>query len=396
MPAAVVRPHSRSAELPLPVLFAGFALCGLATVLLGPLLPAMSDRWGMADAQTGLLFPAQFISATLTAILSPWRLRYSLVSGYALLAAGMLTLTFANYPAAIAAFSLIGLGIGLSVTATNLLIGSSNPSRRGNLLTQSNFFWAAGAVACAPLVGLAERQHQMRAFLFLAAAAMAVTAVILLPLLRQPDGDTAASSPRQNSQTTAPPPIGVFLLFALIMLLYVGTENSIGGWITEYSHRFLCMSAPRASLMALLFWISLLAGRAISSWLLKLLPENTVLLPATIAAMAGTLLLLSHRATTTVTAAAVIAGLGCGPVFPLLMSRLFARTGDSRHNGWVFAISGGGGAILPWLTGLVSTHSGSLRTAFLVPLTALTGILIFVLSGRNRPIRQAQSKAFQR
>jgi fucose permease len=384
MPSATLR--SQSLSLPLVPIFAGFALCGLATVLLGPLLPFMDDRWNISDAKTGLLFGAQFVSSTITAVLSPWRVRHSIIAGYLLLTAGLATLAFANYTAAIAAFSFIGLGIGLSVTATNMLTGSVSSECRARLLTQSNFFWGAGAVVCAPLVGLAERQHFMRTFLLLSAAAAAATAFALTPMLHRqlPDHQEQSNSGIIPSlQPGASPHIGIFLLFATVLFFYVGAESSIGGWITVYAHRFLTMSSPSASFMALLFWTSILFSRAISSILLKHIPEASLLLPSILIAIAGTLFLLARLNSGSVIASVLLAGLGCGPIFPLLMSSLFTRTENSLHNGWVFAISGGGGAVLPWLTGLLSTQTGSLRIAFIVPVIALAGIFFFVLFERR-------------
>lgn len=366
-------------------MFIGFVLCGMATVLLGPVLPTMSERWRIADAQAGLLFTAQFLGSTLTSILTPWRLRLSLVSGYGLLAAGFITLAFADYASSVAAFALIGLGIGLSVTATNLLVGSLDAERRATLLTRSNFFWGVGAVACAPLVGLAERVHHMRLFLLLSAAALAAIGLILSPLLLVPDTESAPSQGERidGFRQRISPPVSLFLLFAVILFLYVGAENSIGGWVAVYSHRFLNMPTARASLAALIFWLSLVAGRGIASVLLRRVTETAVLLPAALLAIAGTLLLLLYNGTTIVFTAIAVAGLGCGPIFPLLMSRLFERSGTSRHTGWVFAVSGSGGAVLPWLTGLISTQTGSLRTGFAVPLAALAVILLFALLGRR-------------
>ncbi|WP_117297746.1 MFS transporter [Paracidobacterium acidisoli] len=370
-------------DLPLVTMFGGFALTGLVTVLLGPALPGMSERWHIADSQAGLLFAAQFFGTTLTSIVTPWRVRLSLVAGYALVAAGMATLAFAGYAVAIAAFALLGMGLGLSLTATNLLVGSTDADRRGRLLTRANFFWAVGAVVCPPLIGLAERLQQMRPLLLFLAVMLAFVSVRLLPLLRMKEAEPNVSADAEQHQTgkQAEPPIYFFLIFAVILFLYVGTENSIGGWITEYSHRFLGIPAARASLAALTFWLMLVASRGIASELLRKVSEAAILLPATMLAAAGTLLLLLRHGTAVVFVAVAVAGLGCGPVFPLLTSRLFARSGSSRHVGWVFAACGCGGAILPWTMGLVSTGTGSLRTAFAVPLAALAMILLFILSG---------------
>jgi FHS family glucose/mannose:H+ symporter-like MFS transporter len=71
-----------------------------------------------------------------------------------------------------------------------------------------------------------------------------------------------------------------------------------------------------------------------------------------------------------------LAGAGFGPVFPIAVSRMLERIGDYSSTGWVFAMTASGGAVLPWLTGLVSTRTGSLRAAFVVPLAALASILL--------------------
>lgn len=59
---------------------------------------------------------------------------------------------------------------------------------------------------------------------------------------------------------------------------------------------------------------------------------------------------------------------------------MLGRVQDHRNTGWVFAICASGGAVLPWLTGLVSTRSGSLRIGFVVPVWALALILILAIT----------------
>src|SRR5690606_1829848 len=48
----------------------GFVVAGMATTLLGPLLPALAARWAMSDAAAGALFTAQFLSSTTLTIAS--------------------------------------------------------------------------------------------------------------------------------------------------------------------------------------------------------------------------------------------------------------------------------------------------------------------------------------
>jgi fucose permease len=68
---------------------------------------------------------------------------------------------------------------------------------------------------------------------------------------------------------------------------------------------------------------------------------------------------------------------------------MLARVRDHRNTGWVFAVTASGGAVLPWLTGLVSTRTGSLRIGFAVGVVAVAAILVLAagedaLLGRQR------------
>jgi fucose permease len=50
-------------------LYAPFALAGIATTMLGPLMPALQARWKISDSLAGLLFTAQFLASVCSAAL---------------------------------------------------------------------------------------------------------------------------------------------------------------------------------------------------------------------------------------------------------------------------------------------------------------------------------------
>src|SRR5258708_19753163 len=47
----------------LVLLFAGFVLSGIATVIVGPMLPVFIHRWSLNDSQAGLFSTVQFMAA---------------------------------------------------------------------------------------------------------------------------------------------------------------------------------------------------------------------------------------------------------------------------------------------------------------------------------------------
>ena len=368
----------------------------MVTVLPGPLLPVMAAKWGLPDIQSGAFFAAEFAASTVGAIFSPHRLRRNLPSGYASVAAGVLLLSIASQVArpspghalALGAFALIGLGIGLSVTATNLYVGSAaEETRRGERargLSIVNLWWGIGAVACPWLIAGTERGGWLRLLLGLVALSAAFMFIVLSPQLR-----VTEVQPRIAARASLARDAGLLLFFAILLFLYVGVENTVGGWITTYAHRFSGLSLEDASLLVSLFWIALLIGRALGSAALRRVPERAVLLPSLALALAAIAVLLVPHTTGVVLTAVALAGAGFGPVFPIGVARLLARVSDHRNTGWVFAMCASGGAVLPWLTGVVSTRSGSLRLGFAVPVAAVAAILVLALM-ENAILRGSQ------
>src|SRR5260370_8591602 len=118
------RTRSRRTTL-LAVLFVGFVLSGIATTIVGPMLPVFIRRWGLDDGQAGLFPSIQFLAALAGPAISgawvAWRgYRPSLVAGYALMGFGLATLNASTHGDALAAPPALGLGDGLTTPRTNL------------------------------------------------------------------------------------------------------------------------------------------------------------------------------------------------------------------------------------------------------------------------------------
>lgn len=375
----------------------------MVTVLPGPLLPVMAARWGLRDVQSGDFFAAVFLASTVGSIFSPHWLRRNLPLGYASMTAGVLMLIVAEQTAgaslghglALTSFALIGLGIGLSVTATNLTVGitavqnasaGAGTGERARQISIVNLWWGIGAVVCPWLIAAVEPRGLLPALLLVIALATAGMCAGLLPQWREPEFGIAGLA-----RSSARPQAAILMFFAVFLFLYVGVETAVGGWITTYSNRFSGMTVARASLMVSLYWMALLAGRWLGSMALKGLAERVILLPGLGLALAAVIMLVRPHSTGVVLTAVAVTGAGFGPVFPIGVSRMLGRVADHRNTGWVFAMTASGGAALPWLTGLISTRTGSLRMGFAVPVVALAAILILaaaenaVLGRQKRP-----------
>jgi fucose permease len=58
-----------------------------------------------------------------------------------------------------------------------------------------------------------------------------------------------------------------------------------------------------------------------------------------------------------------------------MISLLLARTGTHPQLGLLFSVTSLGGAALPWLTGVVSTHFNHLRAGLAVPALGVLALL---------------------
>jgi FHS family glucose/mannose:H+ symporter-like MFS transporter len=365
-------------------LYASFFFSGIATVILGPLLPELRARWGLSPEQAALLFLAQFLSTAVGAVLSPRDLRRSPIAGYAFVAAGFAMLAVAAWPFALGALALVGFGLGLVMPATNLLVAYGHPERRAAALNQLNFVWCFGAVS-SPLLFVVVPQRT--AALGVLAVATALASLSLLRWLASP---VESVTPEPAALPLPSPRRSILVLLTAQIFLYTGTEAAIGGWIVDVF--------GRRDLVSLLvgsgFWASLLCGRAAAPFALRRVTENALQSLGLALAGTGALALLLSESRGLTALGAGLAGLGLAPLFPLLVSALAHQEGArSRATGIVFAFAGLGPAALPSLSGRVAGVSGLLRGVFLVPLVAIGLMALLGAVGRALARRRLVSRA---
>ncbi|QNI36065.1 MFS transporter [Edaphobacter albus] len=358
--------------LRLAPLFACTACLGLLTVMLGPLLPALILHWHIQDAQAGTLFTAFFLGQLLGAWFATRNLRFSLLGGTLLGAIGTGTMAWTGYATAHLALFVAGIGISAGLTAGNVIAGTAteHPARA---LALFNASWGIGAIACPVLVWLCGASRP-RIF-FLAAAALTLGGGIYSNTLPRTLTNNASPVPKTSAQSKLPLSASVLLFFGASMLIYIGNENSLGGWLPSFALRN--GSVITASAVSLLYWASELAGRLL---LAGLRVKESTLYRASLSLLLVTLtalLITRHPSPGHVLLCIVVAGISMGPLYPLIVTFLLKRTGNHPRLGHIFASCSLGGAMLPLLTGILSTHFGSLRAGLFVPLAGVLLMLLF-------------------
>ena len=373
----------------LAALFVGFVLSGIATTIVGPLLPVFIRRWGLDDGQAGLFPSIQFLAALAgTAVSGAWMAwrgyRPSLVAGYALMGFGLATLNASTHVNALAAAAALGLGYGLITPGTNLYVAEAGGTRSASLLNLLNFTWGAGAMACSPLIAMALRNNRLPGLLIGYAVFGGLLALALL------FARFGAEKHEKALDTTAAPPLrvarGVTIALAALFFMYVGMETSIGVWSAEYSRRIAHGITNMTTLAPMFFYTGLTAGRGLAPLVLLSLSEGPLVLAALSLTAIGTTALIFSTTLKVAIAGVFLAGLGCASIYPIYIAWLSKWYGAraKRIGGFLFALASLGGAAGPWLVGIFSQYSGSLRVGFLVPLLSALLMICIVVSLRRQ------------
>ena len=374
MPASETVTTSRSAKALTLAAYASFLPIGIVTVLLGPMLPALSARWSLNYSQAGALVTDQYLASTLAVALSgvlvSWKgFRFAMKAGLLLSTAGVALILSGSQMLGIVCIAAYGAGLGLAVPAANLLVAEVNPGRRSATLNILNFSWSAGAVACPFLVAVAARKHQLPLFLGLVAGFMLLVLVgiaampssIVEPaVIKSLSGNKSGIDWRHRSL----PVLGV------LFFVYVGTENGFGLWVATYAKSLGSLTATMSLMSPSFFYAALTLGRWLAPLFLRTIDEVRLAQAGLLLAFVGMGTFVLSNTLAGVVVSACLAGLGMSVVYPITIAMLSREFGPaaSRVGSVMFTLSNLGGAVLPWSVGMSSTRFGTLKAGLAVPL----------------------------
>lgn len=376
----------------LALLFIGFILSGIATTIVGPMLPVFIRKWSLDDGQAGLFSSVQFLASLVGTALSgvwmAWRgYRPSLVAGYALIGYGLATLNASTHANALAATAAFGLGYGLITPGTNLYVAEAGGPRSASLLNLLNFTWGVGAMACSPLIALALRNNRLPGLLigYAIFGGLLAFALVFARFGVQKHEKPVAIAEAEPLRVGR----GLTIALASLFFIYVCMETSIGVWSAEYSRRIANGITNITTLAPMFFYAGLTAGRGLAPLVLLSVSEAPLVLAALGLTAIGTTVLIFSTTLKVAIAGVFLAGLGCASIYPIYIAWLSRWHGvrAKRIGGFLFALASLGGSAGPWLVGTVSKYSGTLRVGFLVPLLSAL-LMLCIVAGLRRQTAQ--------
>jgi MFS transporter, FHS family, glucose/mannose:H+ symporter len=396
-PSQIRKDWSPVSSAAVTVLHLGLVVTGVVTTLLGPILPILISRWSLTDRRAGLFFTAQFCGSMLgVASIGPLLnrgYRQTFVCGFGLIALGVAGLNLPGYAANLASTAVFGCGLGQALSAANLWVAEVAGDRRVAAISILNLMWGLGAICSSPLVMLAQRQEMIPSVLYAIAASSAITALILTTMNLEPCKTHGAGKQESLSLQNGVSLRTAFSL-ATLFFLYVGSENSVAGWVASLAKRMNSDSSRPWALAPMFFWAGLIVGRGLVPFVPQRRRESALLTSGLILAATGICFLLRTATFAAIAICVAAAGLGLAAIYPILISWLVRGWGEkSRTIGSImFAMASMGGATMPWFVGVVSTGTGSLRHGLLVPLAgcvAMLALVTMIVEPVFREVRQA-------
>lgn len=378
------------------LLHIGFFASGIATVLIGQVLPFLASKFSLSDGAAGNFFPAQFAGSLIGTFLTSWfgkRHKFLLASfiGCMLMGAGVAMLNLNSVELCLLGFFVNGLGIGLTLPSINMLVLELNPNRAGAALSFLNFFWGAGAIISQPFVDYLQRGSSI-----LLPTAILSASLLLLGLVLAMLPNTLEQKPETDESNAVEPlpPIWtnpVAWAIAGFNFIHIGFESGMGGWLKTYSERIEDYSATNPFPPIMLFFLLFVVGRGVAPVFFRYFSENKMLIASLFTILAGMIVLLVAKDTITLSIGASITGFGTSAIFPTNMSRFTKTFGaTASRRAMPFFICGTlGAAFTTWLIGFMSNRFNDLRSGMFILLGSVVVLIVIQIGlGLQERFRQ--------
>lgn len=355
----------------------------------GALIPYIEKEYGIGYALVSLIFVANALGFILAAPFThslETRLGRSktyavsmllLASGYAII------IVNPPFPAVATSFFFLGFGYAINLALNNVFCANLANSTAA-LGALHGGYGIGGTVG--PLIATAMVSHGVRwSFYYCLPLAVAVFNLGFavwsfysyeqdLPVQLRTSLEQTASRQQQQQQPLSSGPTTkkqllmqalrnrVTLTGALLIFAYQGAEVSVSGWVVSFLISYRHGDPSRVGYVSAGFWAGITMGRFLLSHPAHRIGEKlaVVLLLAGSVALQLMTWLIPNVISDAITVA--ILGLLLGPFYPCataVFTKLLPRRFQTSSLSFVSAMGSSGGAVSPFLTGLLAQHVGT-------------------------------------
>lgn len=340
-----------------------FAVNGLYAMILGSLLPLISNEYGLNNTVSGSLISAHQVGnliAGLVAGILPLYLgrKKSIMFLCTFVVMGFLLMIFTGNPLLlILGFLFTGLSRGSISNFNNTVVNEVSNSSPAALNFLHSIF-AIGALSAPFLVIFCTNILGNKGWKA-SAAVIVVLGVISIFLFSRMKIDDAQKQKSKAKISYDFLKSRYFWISGGILFFYLCAESAINGWLVKYFIDSGIMTIQYAQVLASLLWVVILAGRLTCAILGNRVSKKTLLLATSIGTAVFYLLLLYTRNLAVITVAIMGLGYSMAGIYATTVSTVGSTIKTYPMAMGVLLTMGGIGAIImPILTGALSDAFG--------------------------------------
>jgi fucose permease len=371
--------------------WAGIFVFGIVMAILGAILPSLFERIGFGAGAAGNLFLTMNFAMLVTSLFfGPLVDRFgfkSLLAVSAFLVAGafLLLSRATSYGLVLTAAVVLGIGGGGLNGGTNALTSDLHEGeKRASALNVLGIFFGFGALSIPFLIGTLRDVLGLDRILLLATG-LALVPFVIYAVLRFPKAKQAQGFPLKEAASIARSPL--LWLAAFILFFQSGNEFTVGGWISTYLEKTFEFGPGPAALVLAGYWAAVMAGRLVSSRLVRKVGNERLILGSAALALVAAALMAFAPSGAAAAAGAVAIGLGFAAIYPTTLAIVGGRFAAFTGTAFSIVISVGlvGGMLAPWLAGKIAEAS-SLRRGLVIPVfnCAMIVVLSTLLARQTR------------
>lgn len=344
------------------LIYIAFISLGLPDSVLGAAWPSMYRTFGVPEGSAGIITMLMYSGTMISSIASDWIIRKLgtgkvLVISVAVTAITMLGFSMAGSFTVLCLIALpYGLGGGCVDASLNNYVATHYKARHMNFL---HCFWGIGTIISPLIMGAFIENGGVwtqgyRAIAFFQFALVAVL-MFSIPLWKKTaDKSTGTSSPLSFRKLMRIPGVKASLA---AFFCYCALETTMGLWTSTYLSEVKGVDLILATKCGMLFYIGIATGRLVSGMISEWLGDKQLIYTGTAITMLSlfALTLLPSNGPM-LYLLIVLAGIGCGPIYPGMVHHspeISGPEGSQMLIGFQLALSSAGSIMVPALFGII-------------------------------------------
>ncbi len=300
----------------------GMLLFGIIMISLGSILPEVTKRFELEEAEAGVLLtllPAGILLGSLLfGPLVDW-LSYKkiLVAGSVLTLLGLEGIVFARILGVLhLSVFCIGLGGGILNGITNALVSAISEADHSANLSLLGVFFGAGALLTPVVLGALNGIFNYEVIFSWLGALIIIPILFFLSIRFPKSGETMGIPVRQAMQMAKDP---MLLLFGFILFFQSGLEGLTNNWTTTYLEAVKQISAANALFILSSFVGALTIARIALGKILRIFIPLKVMMVSFLVALLGCLCWVLGDSYFMLISGMVAIGLGIAAGFPVIL-----------------------------------------------------------------------------